>query len=221
MDHSDKLNGTFHSDRTEMESTMSNGTSSWEVLTRAHQALRAAVSGVPDGSWSLHTPCAEWNVAQVLQHAAGDQLGYAAFLGHGQGPAFDPFAPSGTLDTPATGLLEPALEAAATAFSGVPSDATEVPVPLPQGPLPAAVAVGACALDAAVHAWDIAVATGQGSPLDDDLASELKQVAVQIVEPLRGFAYGPVLAGPTGAGTGGLADLLRYLGRDPGWAQNR
>ena len=77
-------------------------------------------------------------------------------------------------------------------------------------------AVGACALDAAVHAWDIAVATGQASPLSDDLAGELMQVAVQIVEPLRGFAYAPALDA-TGGDGGALADLLRYLGRNPGW----
>ena len=192
-------------------------TSTWESLDRAHAALREAVAGVPDESWGLRTPCSEWNVTQVLQHAAGDQLGYAAFLGHGQGPDFDPFAPSGSLRTSVAELVEPALEAAAEAFAGVAPDATDVPVPLPQGPLPAAVAAGACALDAAVHAWDIAVATGQPSPLDDDLAAELKQVAVQIVEPLRGFAYAPALDATGGADGSALADLLRYLGRDPEW----
>jgi uncharacterized protein (TIGR03086 family) len=192
-------------------------TSTWDILDRAHTALRAAVAGVPDGHWGRPTPCSEWDATQVLQHAAGDQLGYAAFLGHGQGPDSDPFAPSGWLSTSVTDLLEPALAAAAEAFAGVAADTADVPVPLPQGPLPASVAVGACALDAAVHAWDIAVATGQASPLDDALAAELKEVAVQIVEPLRGFAYAPALAAPGGEDSA-LADLLRYLGRDPGWS---
>ena len=60
------------------------------------------------------------------------------------------------------------------------------------------------------------MATGQPSPLGDDLAGELMQVAVQIVEPLRGFAYAPALERPVDDG-GALADLLRYLGRNPGW----
>ena len=47
--------------------------------------------------------------------------------------------------------------------------------------------------------------------------AELKEVAVQIVEPLRGFAYAPALAAPGGEDSA-LADLLRYLGRDPGWS---
>jgi hypothetical protein len=55
-----------------------------------------------------------------------------------------------------------------------------VPSPLPIGPLSAEVAAGACALDAAVHAWDIAVATGQPSPLPDELAEALLAVAKEI-----------------------------------------
>lgn len=64
------------------------------------------------------------------------------------GPADDPFAPSGTLET--------------------------------------------AALDAAVHAWDIAVATGQPSPLTPSLALTLRPVANALANPLRGYAYGPL-----------------------------
>jgi hypothetical protein len=34
--------------------------------------------------------------AQVLQHAAGDQLAWAAAPGTGNGPDYNPFDPSGT-----------------------------------------------------------------------------------------------------------------------------
>ena len=152
----------------------------------------------------------------MLQHAAGDQRGYAGFLTQEGFPTYDPFAPSGVLDGTPLELLEPALVAAAAAFAQVAPDAAEVPVPLPQGPLPAWLAAGACALDAGVHSWDIAVATGQVPVLDDALAAELMKVAVEIVEPLRGFAYSPALTGDDGAGA--LDQLLRYLGRDPHWA---
>jgi uncharacterized protein (TIGR03086 family) len=92
-----------------------------------------------------------------------------------------------------------------------------VPTPLPQGALPAWLASGACALDAAVHAWDIAVATGQPSPLTPGLARELLVTARHIVEPLRAFgAYAPAL--PEQAGDDEVAALLRYLGRRPDWA---
>ncbi len=188
----------------------------WDVLDRAHDALRRAVTGVAPGSWDVPTPCAAWNATQVLQHASGDQQGYAGILTGHDLPTEDPFSPSGTITASPADLLAPTVAAASRAFAEVSPDDEEVPVPLPTGPLPAAVAVGACALDAAVHAWDLAVATGQPSPVDDDLADDLAVVARQIVEPLRGFAYAPALPGGTGSGLDGL---LRYLGRDPGWTR--
>ena len=185
----------------------------WPVLEEAHLALRSAVAGISDGS--LRTPCADWNVTQVLQHAAGDQLGYAAFITGEGGPSFDPFSPSGDIDGEPSAFLEPTLRASAAAFATIDADTPEVPTPLPQGALPAPVAVGACALDAAVHAWDIAVATGQPSPLSEDLAEKLLAVAKEIVEPLRPFAYAAAI-NPV-AGDDAVARLLRYLGRDPHW----
>src|SRR5207248_4849019 len=119
----------------------------------------------------------------------------------------------GELIGQAADFLEPTLQAAAAAFATVKPAAAEVPTPLPQGALPAPVAVGAAALDAAVHAWDIAVATGQASPLTPELAEALLPVAKELAEPLRGFAYAPALEGP--AADGVVASLLRYLGRDP------
>ncbi|MFD9958208.1 TIGR03086 family metal-binding protein [Amycolatopsis sp. NPDC058986] len=186
----------------------------WPVLREAHRALRTAVAGVPDGvAWEAPTPCSDWTVTQVLQHAAGDQHGYAAAITGRGGPAENPFAPSGRIDGDRGAYLESALTASAVAFAGV---AASVPTPLPQGELPAPIAVGACALDAAVHAWDIAVATGQESPLDPGLAEILLSVAKEIVEPLRPFgAYAPALDGA--ADDDAVASLLRYLGRNPQW----
>ncbi|MFC8125138.1 TIGR03086 family metal-binding protein [Streptomyces sp. NPDC057302] len=191
----------------------------WPILDSAHAALRTAVHGVPEGDWDRPTPCAEWNVTQVLQHAAGDQLGYASSLTGGPGPAENPFAPSGKLTDSPLALLEPALVAAAEAWGSVDPSVQEVRVPLPPGSMTAALGVGACALDAAVHAWDIAVATGQPSPLTDELARPLLDVARQIVEPVRAFAFGPALDAEAGGAQGGeAAELLRYLGRQPDWA---
>jgi len=187
----------------------------WTILDTAHSVLRDAVSAVRTDQWNGPTPCTEWNVAQVLQHAVGDQQAYAAVLGHGDFPAYDPFSPTGDLEADAPDLLDPALTAARLAFSRVDHERADVPVPLPQGRLAAPVAVGACALDAAVHAWDIAVATGQPSPVDAAMAERLHAVAIEIVEPLRGFAYAAALPGDEGDA---VDRLLRYLGRDPHWS---
>jgi uncharacterized protein (TIGR03086 family) len=187
----------------------------WDVLTEAHDALRAAVAGVAENGWQLPTPCPEWTVTQVLQHAAGDQLGYVAKLTGGPGPDYDPFDPSGTLDGSPGDLLEPALTASANAFAEVRPGATDVPVPLPPFSLPAELAVAAAALDAAVHAWDIAVATGQPSPLTPAMARALRPIADTVVDPLRGFAFGPAIAPEPGADD--ATSLLNHLGRQADW----
>ncbi|MEC4019280.1 TIGR03086 family metal-binding protein [Streptomyces sp. H27-D2] len=187
----------------------------WEILDQAHQALRTAVAGVPADGWQLSTPCEQWDVAQVLQHAAGDQLAYVAKLTGGPGPAYDAFAPSGTLDSSPAELLEPALARSAEAFAAVGPADQDVPVPLPPFKLPADLAVEAAALDAAVHAWDIAVATGQPSPLTPSMAQALRPVADALAEPLRGFAFVPAIEPAPDADA--LSSLLNHLGRRADW----
>jgi uncharacterized protein (TIGR03086 family) len=189
----------------------------WDVLNQAHRALRSAVTGVPAQDWQRRTPCDLWSVTQVLQHAAGDQLGYASIITGERGPSEDPFAPSGDLDESPLALLERCLHASANAWSTVGAEVQDAPTPLPQGRMPAWLGVGACALDAAVHAWDIAVATGQPSPLTPTLAGSLLPVATSLVEPLRAYgAYKPALE--PHAADDAPARLLRYLGRRPDWA---
>lgn len=189
--------------------------SPWDVLDQAHRALRSAVAGVPADGWQRPTPCEQWDVAQVLQHAAGDQLAYVAKLTGGPGPDYDPFEPSGTLDGSPTTLLEPALVASAAAFATVDPSDTDVPVPVPPFTLPANRAVEAAALDATIHAWDIAVATGQRSPLTPSLAQALRPVADALVEPLRGYAYGTAIEPASDADE--ATSLLNYLGRRSDW----
>jgi uncharacterized protein (TIGR03086 family) len=190
-------------------------TTTWTILDRAHSALRDATAALTTEDLGRATPCTQWTVAQVLQHSAGDQLAFVSAITGQGGPAENPFTPSGVLTGTPAELVEPTLTASAAAFATV-DPAGTAPTPLPHGALPAATAAGAAALDAAVHAWDVAVATGQPSPLDDDLAAQLLPVARAIVEPLRQYgAYAPALE--PREDDGATAELLRYLGRDPRW----
>ena len=134
----------------------------WHVLDEGRAMLRAAVAGVPADGWQRPTPCAEWNVTQVLQHAALDQRVWAATAAGIQMPGEDPFAPSGQLDSEPLAYADAALDASAPAWTAIGEDSGPVPTPLPQGPMAPAVAAGAAALDAAIHAWDIAIGPGAG-----------------------------------------------------------
>ena len=188
----------------------------WTVITDSLGLLRNAAALITDANAGAPTPCSAWTVAQVFQHAVGDQLAWAAAIGVGTGPAENPFTPSGLLNGSTAELVEPALATARTAWARVGADDDAVPTPLPQGALPAATAAAACALDAAVHAWDIAMALGQPGVLPDGLAVQLLPAARSIVEPLRQYgAYAP--AWPAHADDDHAAELLRYLGRDPQW----
>ena len=188
----------------------------WNVITDSLDLLRNAAALIGDANGEAPTPCSDWTVTQVLQHALGDQLAWAAAIGVGTGPSENPFAPSGRLAGSVDDLTKLALDAAVTAWAQVRPDDDEVPTPLPQGALPAPTAAAACALDAAVHAWDIAVALGQPGPLTAGLAAQLLPAARAIVEPLRQYgAYAPAL--PARPEDDQAAELLRYLGRDPRW----
>lgn len=187
----------------------------WDILDTALAALGTVTGGIAAQDWDLPTPCEQWNVTQVLQHATGDQLAWASAITGGPGPAENPFTPSGSLNEAPAAMVDQAWQAAARAWARVNRDDAAVPTPLPQGLMPASLASGACALDAAIHAWDLAVASGQPSPLTVALAEALHPAASQIVEPLRGFAYAAALS--PGPGDDEAAALLRYLGRSPGW----
>lgn len=190
-------------------------TAAWPLLAEAHDALLNTVKGVGDAQWDLPTPCDQWTVTQVLQHAAGDQLAYHAAITGGDGPAENPFAPSGAPLADPLAHVAAATEAAAAAWAGI-DDAAAVAVPVPPNTLDAVTGVGACALDAAVHAWDIAKATGQPQPISEAAAAAILAAAKRIVEPLRAWgAYAPALEPQDGDDA--AAALLRYLGRDPEW----
>ncbi|MER5383201.1 TIGR03086 family metal-binding protein [Streptomyces sp. NPDC002688] len=186
-----------------------------ELLTRAHARLRDVVAGVPEGAWGAPTPCGEWTVRQVLNHARLDQQAYGAAVTGSGWPDADPFHPVDGLEADAAAALDKVLADVAAVYGGLSADAEEVATPL--GPLPFRVAAAAGAMDAAVHAWDIAVATGQESPLDDDLAAGIGLAADRLADHLRD-AFGVFAAArevPEGAGR--AEALLAFLGRDPQW----
>ncbi|MFI7699749.1 TIGR03086 family metal-binding protein [Nonomuraea sp. NPDC049480] len=195
------------------DTTISSG---WDILDASHEALRKAVAAVPADGWDRPTPCAGWSATKVFQHAAGDQIGFAAALTGEPGPAFNPFDPSGVLEEDPSAFLEDALARSAKAWAGVDREAAEVPTPVPPHKMSPWSGSAACGLDAAVHAWDIAMAVGAPSPLTPELARPLLKVAKEIVEPLRAWgAYAAALEPEPGDDD--VAELLRYLGRDPHW----
>ncbi|MFD5800255.1 TIGR03086 family metal-binding protein [Streptomyces sp. NPDC127020] len=189
----------------------------FRLLADAHAYLLSTVRGVPAESWGAATPCTEWTVRQVVRHAHLDQQALIMQI-TGETPDGDPFEPSN--DGAGDGLdaaqqLEATILTAQKAWESG-RDAETVGTPM--GPMPAQDGAMVAALDAAVHAWDIAVATGQDLPLPEDMAKRLEAPAGQVVEFVRqSFGkYAPVVEVPADASS---ADkLLAFTGRDPRWS---
>ena len=191
---------------------------SWAILDSAHAALRAAVRDVPAEPGTRPTPCAEWNVTQVLQHAAGDQLGYASALTGAPAPRRTRSPPPATLDGLPAGPAGTGARRGRRRVGDGRRTAQEVRVPLPPGTMTAVLGVGACALDAAVHAWDIAVATGHRPRWTTTWRAAARRGPADRRAPTRlRVRPGTRHAEATGTAKGEAAELLRYLGRRPDW----
>lgn len=153
-------------------------------LARALDQAAAVIAGVKPDQLSDPTPCAEYDVATLINHVTGavDRVGLAL---SGQET---PEIPE-TREAPEGGF-EVAFEAAkAKALTAVADDdLLGRMITLPWATLPGAVVIQIYTLESVLHAWDIATATGQEALLDDDLASAIHGFTVQMLpaEPRGG-----------------------------------
>jgi len=181
---------------------------------RALEATGKVVAGIGPGQWDAATPCAEWNVRQLLNHVVSGNW-WAAALAAGAtieqvGSRLD-----GDVLGPSPGrAYERSAEAAAAAFDA--PGALEAPCAVSYGPVPGTVYAGHRFIDVLLHGWDLAVATGQDATLDPGLARECWEVVEPQLAMLRGSGmFGDAPAAPPGAGADTVARLLIELGRAP------
>jgi uncharacterized protein (TIGR03086 family) len=181
------------------------------------------VSAVTSDDLSKVTPCAGWNLADLLAHMTVQHLGFAAAArGHGADLAIwqphtvaDAVAvdPAGTYSAAATTVLD--------AFAG--ADVLEAPFALPEfGPgatVPGSMAIGFHYVDYVVHGWDVARTMGQPFELPSDVVSAAVPLALAV--PDGDFRigdnafFGPVT--PSADSGSDLDRILAYLGRSPQW----
>jgi uncharacterized protein (TIGR03086 family) len=186
-----------------------------ELLERSLAYTRGALGGVRPTDLARPTPCAGWTLDRLLDHM-DDALD--AFTEGADGTiGLDP--PHRTLD-----VRVATLQTKACALLGAWSLPTCPHAVLVGGlPTPTAVVVRAAALEIAVHGWDVARATGRGSPLPEALAAHLLAVARVLVDDAdrtgRTGRFAAAYAVPPGAPA---ADrLLGFLGRPPHWHSDR
>ncbi len=155
------------------------------------------------------TPCASFNVAQLIDHGIATQHMIIDALQD------KPFNMAGIQVAP--GEQPAAFDlAAANAVAELHRDgAMDKILEMPFGTFPGEHLMELCALDTFQHAWDLAKATGQDTDLAPDITDALMAVAVDhMAHAPRGeepAPYGPEQTAPEGAPA---ADrLAAFLGR--------
>jgi uncharacterized protein (TIGR03086 family) len=145
---------------------------------RAQDAFAGVLAGVHAEQLDAMTPCTEWKVRDLIEHV----LGGNEMVSRRSGGDEDPPARPDDL-VAAHGATAAAAQAVFAAPDGLSKRFT-----LPFGEVPGQQFIGMRTSDVLTHAWDLAVATGQSSDLDPELATE--QLAA-----LRAFV-GPQFRGP-------------------------
>lgn len=184
------------------------------LMARAIDATVEIVQGVGPDALDRPTPCPEFDVRALIGHLATwtTERARDAALKRPLASASekDVCAEPGWAERYAEGAREagaawsePAAWEGETSLSG-------------RTPRPAAWVGGLVFSEFLLHAWDLAVATGQKFTLDDDLAQALFGQVSSMAEMGRRYqAFGPEV--PVPASAPAVDRALGLAGRDPAW----
>ncbi len=169
------------------------------------------------------TPCAGWNLADLLTHMTVQHCGFAAAArGHGADPAI--WQPATIADAVASDPAGTYCAAAADvidAFGG--ADVLDAMFALPEfapgATFPGSLAIGFHFVDYVVHGWDLARTMGNSFTLPADVVAAALPVALAVPDgKFRNGAnalFRPPIESMDQADD--LDRILTYLGRSPQW----
>ncbi|QEU90712.1 TIGR03086 family metal-binding protein [Streptomyces kanamyceticus] len=169
--------------------------------------------------WAAPTPCADWNLRELVAHMTGQHRGFAAAAA-GRGSDLSAWRPAELGDDPVKAYRAAADEVLdAFARPGVLTSEFAIPEISTATTFPASVAIGFHFLDYVVHGWDVARALGIDPRLGDDVAEAALVFALRVPDDDRRLGpaaqFDPSLTPVREAGT--LDLVLAALGRTPGW----
>lgn len=157
------------------------------------------------------TPCADWNLGELLAHMIGQHRGFAAAVAGGDAPR----SASAPVPFSQQSWRESADELIA-AFAGADLTASILEVELHQtSPLPATVVIGAQLLDTVVHTWDIARSLGEDFTPDGALVEPVLRIAQRIPDTGNRDAPGAAFDHALLAADTPWHQALALLGRNP------
>jgi uncharacterized protein (TIGR03086 family) len=186
------------------------------ILIEAYENVAVIVSGIGPDQLGSATPCSGYDVAAMIDHVveAGRR---AAALGRGQAPPSGDASPHVAL-AEAPGRLRSAAQEATAAWADDTRLVTVTTMPWGEQYTGAAL-IDMYLLELAVHAWDLAQATGQLDRLAPTLAAPalsaahafIRQAFRNMVGP--GAPFGAEVPPPSGATD--WERLVAFTGRDP------
>ncbi|MFD0903607.1 TIGR03086 family metal-binding protein [Actinomadura sediminis] len=186
----------------------------------ATRRLAGLLAAIPDSALAMPTPCADMNLAALLDHVHGLSIAFTEAAakkwpeGGSRRPDVDAanLAPGWRVEIPealdglAAAWRDPAAWEGMTEAGGV--------------QMPGEVAANVALNEIVVHGWDVARATGQSYEAGaDEIEACLAFVGPSVEESggagIEGL-FGPAVAVPADAEP--LDRLIALTGRDPGWA---
>jgi len=163
-----------------------------DVLERACRSTATVLEAVRSADLDRPTPCASWNVRDVVNHVVGG-TGYFAELAE-KGAVTDRGDDVDCTGADFAATFRRKAERLVAAFRA--PEAMTRPMKVPFGELPGSRCVWIAAGDIFTHGWDLAKATGQPTDLEPDVAARLlTQLEPMLPDDMRGpdgeAAFGP------------------------------
>jgi uncharacterized protein (TIGR03086 family) len=188
------------------------GPNEWAAAPDPMEPLSAAEACLAVCQWVLRgvgpddgdrpTPCAKYGVDELIEHLVGSIVA----LGSAAGGQVEAAAPGAPAEERVAGPAAQALEA--WRRRGVDGMVELGPLQLPAG-----IAAGILSIEFLVHAWDLAVATGQTVEVSEALSDHVLDVARQVIAPQMrdGDRFAEEIA--AGPDASNLERLVAFTGR--------
>lgn len=178
-----------------------------DTLAQTQRAARETLAGVTANQLAGSSPCAEWDVAALIDHLVGAQRWFLQALSVEEKPDVVSDALSGDYRAAFD-------EAAGSVMDAVSVDGFDArAVDLPFGTFTGAQFVDFVSLETLAHTWDVAKATSQSTDLAPDAASHLLSVAQATMGSDRGENANFGAVQPCASDACAADRLAAFLGR--------
>lgn len=179
------------------------------ALAAAQEWVATLLTAATPDRWTDPTPCAGWDVADLLRHVLA-LAGRLRVMGEG-GAADDAASMVDELPADLAVAFEAGVADAASRWTD--PAALARPTSAPFGTVPGAAVLSVYTSEYLTHGWDLAVATGQPSEADAELVRPVLEVMRRMLPGERDetFPFGP--PAPVADEAGATEQLARWLGR--------